>query len=55
MAAIEIYYISKMQPEKNSDPGKKHPDRTGNIMVSSEKNRLIVAFIKVRFQRNLSI
>ena len=40
MAAIEIYYISRMSQETKSDPGK-HPDRTGNKMVSPENKILL--------------
>ena len=45
MAEIEIYYISRMSREKNSDPGK-HSDRNGNIMVSPEKKLESWAIIK---------
>ena len=36
MAAIEIYYISRMPRERKSDRGK-NPDRNGNIILSPEK------------------
>ena len=39
MAAIEIYFISRMSQEKKSDTGK-NPDRAENIVVSPEKNTI---------------
>ena len=56
MAGIEIYHRSRMSREKNSDPGK-HSDRNGNIMVSPEKQTLIMGDNQKvgTFQRVLSI